>query len=261
MENDKSEILPADWRPLSVPDEIWRRVRSWEGDILYPFDVRLRNGQVLVQMCINKDGGILGQSTHDGINMSAVYFAADDILAVRPRGGSILKELGLTPWIRRKDAAYLKDLREQNSKNPGIYRMGPGIPMSVLCIIILMFGGFLFHLHSENNEQVAGLKEEALVLKAAFVQLDEVAQFNRLFPKATYFLSGFIATPNQDVFDIFYRCRLPKYTIKDSEVTFHGKAIITANKLVFTEHSSRSEVVSELTIDELKKEITGKLSK
>ena len=199
---------------------------------------------------------------------SNVYFEADEIFAIRPRGGSILKRLGLTPWIRRKDAAYLKELREQNKQTPGVYRMPPGIPMSVICIMILIFGGSLFLLQSENDEQVASLKEETLVLKAAFVQLDEVVQFNRLFPKAwfTRMLPKavdsplcFIATPNRDAFDISYRLELPKYTIQGSEVTFHGKAEITANRIVFTDHSARSEVVSELTIDELKREIAGKL--
>ena len=265
------EISPSDYKPdVYVPDEIWRRVRPWEADVLRPFDIRLRHGQTLVQMYINSDGLICGQLTGDTtINVSAVYFEADEILAVRPRGGSILQKAGLTPWIRRKDAVYLKDLRERNKKNAGLYRMIPGIPMGVFCIMILMFGASLFLLQSENNEQVAGLKEEALVLKAAFVRLDEVAQFNRLFPKAwfqrlfpkaSYSPLCFIAKSNQDALDVFYRCELPKYTIKGPEVTFHGKVKITANKLVFTDHSARSEVVSELTIDELKKEFAGKLS-
>ena len=269
MENENSEIPSSDYKPdVHVPDEIWRRVRSWEADVLRPFDIRLRHGQTLVQMYINTDGLICGQFTGDGINVSAVYFEADEIFAIRPRGGSILKRLGLTPWIRRKDAAYLKELREQNKQTPGVYRMPPGIPMSVICIMILIFGGSLFLLQSENDEQVASLKEETLVLKAAFVQLDEVVQFNRLFPKAwfTRMLPKavdsplcFIATPNRDAFDISYRLELPKYTIQGSEVTFHGKAEITANRIVFTDHSARSEVVSELTIDELKREIAGKL--
>ena len=103
MDKQAYEVLPPDWRPdVSVPDDIWKQVRTWDGDHTNQFDIRLSCGQVLKRMCIDNDGGIHGQSWDDGINMSAVYFGSDDIVAIRRRTGSILDEAGLTSWKRRK---------------------------------------------------------------------------------------------------------------------------------------------------------------
>jgi hypothetical protein len=138
---------------------------------------------------------------------------------------------------------------------------GLGIKIPIWCwlsVICLMLGVGFFLREYDNRKQVAGLEEDALVMKAAFVQLDEVSQFTRLFPRAAYSCSSFIATPNEGVSNTVYICKLPAYTIVDEEIAFHGKVRITANKLVFGEHSARGECIAELTIKELTRERAGK---
>jgi len=104
MDKPLYEVLPPDWRPeVSVPHDIWEQIRTWTGDHLHRFDIRLSCGKVLKRMYIDKVGGIYGELRDDGINMSAVCFASDDIVAIRPRTGSIFDEVGLTRWKRRRE--------------------------------------------------------------------------------------------------------------------------------------------------------------
>ena len=85
-------------------------------------------------------------------------------------------------------------------------------------------------------------------MQEAYKSFDEIMIFNKVFPNSKFINNTFISMPKEE---IFYVCKLPNYSIENNKITFHGNVSITKNKYLLSQNNIRSEVVSNLSIDDL----------
>jgi len=100
MTMDISRDVPKR-RRVVVPSSIWSNVQPWRGEYLELYDVRLKDGSVQKNILVDSRGVVEGQRHDRGEyrGIHPVEFDSADILAIRPRTGSLVAELGWARWI------------------------------------------------------------------------------------------------------------------------------------------------------------------
>ena len=124
--------------------------------------------------------------------------------------------------------------------------------------LLLVVASAIFVGDLDQRERLRQAETDLLVLRAAFVQFDDVVQFARLFPNAAMVRTrhwSLVALAGSSPYGPHYVCRLPTYEIVDRTVVFEGTPTITLQELSLDGDLIESQVLTELTIDELRRRL------